>query len=139
MMTTKLTKQEFLALLTSMLPDGDDKQALITAAKSLIPSDFNQTQVAALHNSRYIQSAFWAYKTLCSEAGDNRPSIDRVVAWLLDIGAVDYATTLEKKLMEVNKIAMAFGSIHSMEERFLITGADLLELRIHSSIDPKLK
>jgi hypothetical protein len=133
-MKSTLTKQELVDKLTALLPEVEEKQTMIDSAKALIPSSFNQAQLTSIHNSSAIQKAFLAYKSLCPYANESRPSIDLVVAWLLDMGAVSYAAALEKKLAQVNKIAMKFGRI-SPDDTFTITGIDLLMLRVYSAVD----
>jgi hypothetical protein len=137
-MKSTLTKQQFIDQLTEALLESEARQVLIDAAKALIPSAFNQAQLTALHNSTHIQQAFLTYKALCPEADKSRASIDLVVAWLLDMGAVNYAANLEKKLTQVNKAVMAYGLI-SPFDKFTITGEDLIALRVYSSVDPVIK
>lgn len=133
-MKSTLTKQEFVDKLTALLPEVEEKQVMIDSAKALIPSPFNQAQLTSLHNSSAVQKAFLAYTSLSPDADKTRPSIDLVVTWLLDMGAVSYAAALEKKLAQVNKLVMKYGRI-SPEDTFTITGEDLLILRLHSKVD----
>ena len=97
-MPTTMTKQQFIELLAAELPESENRSALLANAKKMIPSDFNRSQLTALHNCSSVQRATAAYKALNPDAREHTPSIDRLVAWLADIGGVTYAATLEKKL-----------------------------------------
>jgi hypothetical protein len=112
-MTTKLTKQEFLALITNALPDDENKQHIIAEATRLIPSEFQRSQLAAIHNCRSIQKATAAYRALNPSGECKNLSIEVLVKWLIDdIAGISYATALEKKLSAIHKIAWLNGTIN---------------------------
>ncbi len=138
-MTTKLTKQEFLALIANALPDDENKQHIIAEATRLIPSEFQRSQLAAIHNCRSIQRASAAYRALNPDIEKNSQlSIDTLVAWLIDdIAGISYATALEKNLSAIHKIAWLNGTINP-DKVYTLTGEQIIELRIYSDINPVL-
>jgi hypothetical protein len=136
-MNPKITKEEFLELLATELPEGENKETLIAAAKKMIPSAFQQSQLAALHSCRSIQRATAAYHAFNPDAAKRALSIEILVDWLGNVGLVQYSTSLEKKLASINKIIWKYGMINPSAE-YTLTGEELIALRVHSFIDPKL-
>ena len=136
-MNLPMTKRQFIELLTAELPESNKKGEIISAAKKLVPSETDQKQIYDLHSNWHILKAVRAYHQLHPETIKDKPSISNLVEWLLDMGAVDYAIILEKKLVEINEYAMSFGLI-SPNDEFTITATDLIGIRVLASVKPVL-
>ncbi len=130
-MKTQLNKKQFIDLLLTQLPKSDSSQLLIDEAKKLIPSETDQRQIIAIHHSAYVKRAFRVYKQLNSEVPAGVPNIEQVIAWLLDMGAVNYAARLETQLGRINKLVMVYGLI-SLKSTFTLTAKDMIWLRVDS-------
>jgi hypothetical protein len=132
MMKIHINKNEYIALLTAALDGCENREALIASAKALIPSEGKQAQLKAL-TSRRVTRAYLAYELLQPGETNHKLSIDLIVEWLLDKGAVTHAANLEEKLNHIHQRLAAFGTLRN-GETYTLTTEDVLILRMLSDV-----
>ncbi|MBN1370437.1 MAG: hypothetical protein JW987_00640 [Anaerolineaceae bacterium] len=125
-----LSKHDFIDMLSQELAESPNKEQLLAYAKELIPGPWMLRQLKSL-NSRKVLRANAAYAEFHPELQGEKHTIDQVVDWLMDAGAVPYARALEKRLERIKVLLEPYG-ITDPDLEYTISGALLIRIRANA-------
>ena len=128
-----VTREDFLEKLGSAIPDEDMRAQLIQAASELIPGEAALKKLKAL-TSKQVYNGQLAYREQHPDCERGEPSIQELVQWLMQEGAVDRAHDLEDRLLIIHDILMKTGMIDE-ETPISMSFMDMLYARSLSGID----
>jgi hypothetical protein len=134
-MNTKheMTREGFIALLGSAIPDEEKRAQLIQAAKALIAGDAALRRLKDL-TSKQVYNGQLAYREQHPDCERGRPSIPELVRWLMEEGAVDRAQDFEDRLKKIHTLLMNSGMI-DQETPIVMSFMDMLYARSLSFMD----
>jgi hypothetical protein len=136
-MTIFMSKQAFLDLLQSNIPDQQARDNILTIANDLVVADILREDLAALI-SRRMSLVYGAYKRHNPKNRNCKPAVEQVMSWLLLSSGLPYITILEERLSDLHRILMEIGMIE-LDKPVTIKATAVLEMRVLSYMDPAVR